>query len=99
VTRPYCLIAGGPHAPQNDTERFQLIREMDGNFRAAMMKAARAGLERPPLTGVSTVACTRRPIFVDRPLPESRGGGSENTYREKNRRQENPDWMWKPYRN
>jgi hypothetical protein len=72
MTRPRSLFAGGPNAV-SEKDRPKCIREMDGDFRAAMMKAARAGLEHPPATSISTAPGTRRPVLVDRPLPESLG--------------------------
>lgn len=79
MTRPRSLFAGGPNAV-SEKDRPKCIREMDGDFRAVMMKAARTGLERPPATSISTVACTKRPLFVARPSPESRGGGTNKIF-------------------
>ena len=76
MTRPRSLFAGGPNAV-SEKDRPKCIREMDGDFRAAMMKAARTGLERPPATSISTVACTKRPLFVARPSPQVK---SENCW-------------------
>jgi hypothetical protein len=41
-------------------------REIDeGAFANAMMAAVEAGLEHPPMIGVDTRPCTKRPIFIE----------------------------------
>jgi hypothetical protein len=60
------------------------IRRQDLRYQGALITAIENGLERPPATAISTVACTSKPVFVDGGAPESRGnGGTSGSDRER----------------
>jgi hypothetical protein len=58
----------------------EAVERQDRKFCRAMLAAIKRGDESAP-TSISTVPCTKRPLFVDLRAPESRGGGEANARR------------------